>query len=504
MLYVLYAFLAGMASAFAFEPVAWWPLMFIAIALLCEFADRAKTLGRALLLGWVFGFGQFAVSLNWIATAFTFQSNMPAWLGWVAVVLLSLYLAVYPALATGLAWRFGRDDRVVLVTVLGGAWAITEWLRGTMLTGFPWKPAAAAMAPTPLITLTALIGTYGLSGLVVLLGGAIWLEYYRKWLPLVVIVGVTALLWVLPASSVPADPLAVMNVRVVQPNIGQEDKWRPGFDEEAARRLALLSGPPTSEPRLLLWPEAAVTDPLVDARTDEHQAMAAFQRTRAASLLGPNDRLLTGGIALASRDGFHVSGAANSIFALAPGGRIIGRYDKAHLVPYGEYLPMRPLLSAVGLSRLAPGDLDFTSGPGPRTIDLGGQWGKVGFQLCYEIIFSGEVVDEKNRPGFIFNPSNDAWFGRWGPPQHLAQARLRAAEEGLPVLRSTPTGISAVIDARGHVVKSVPWRTAGAIDAVLPPASNAPPPFARFGNIIPLLLGFILIFGGIVSARRRR
>ena len=130
-----------------------------------------------------------------------------------------------------------------------------------------------------------------------------------------------------------------------------------------------------------------------------------------------------------------------------------------------------PLLSAIGLSRLAPGDIDFTPGPGPRTIDLGGEFGKVGFQLCYEMIFSGHVVDEHNRPGFIFNPSNDAWFGSWGPPQHLAQARLRAAEEGIPVLRATPTGISAVIDGRGNVVKELPWRTAGVIDAVLPAAA---------------------------------
>ncbi|MBW0006776.1 MAG: apolipoprotein N-acyltransferase [Sphingomonas sp.] len=504
MLYVLYAFLAGAASAFAFEPVGLWPLLPVAFALLCEFTCRSKGLWRALLTGWAFGLGQFVVGLNWIATAFTFQAAMPAWLGWIAVLLLSLYLAIYPAMATGLAWRFGRDNRVVLVTVLGGAWAIIEWLRGTMFTGFPWNPAAAVLVPTPLITLTALIGTYGLSGLVVLLGGAIWLEYYRKWLPLVVIVGVTALLWVLPASSVPQDPLAIMNVRVVQPNIGQEDKWRPGFDEEAARRLAILSGPPTGDPRLLLWPEAAVTDPLDDARTDEHQAMAEFQRTRIASLLGPNDRLLTGGIAIASKDGIHVSGAANSVFALGPGGKVVGRYDKAHLVPYGEYLPMRPLLSAIGLSRLAPGDIDFNSGPGPRTLNIGGEWGKVGFQLCYEIIFSGAVVDEKHRPAFIFNPSNDAWFGRWGPPQHLAQARLRAAEEGLPIIRSTPTGISAVIDGRGNLVKSQPWRTAGAIDAVLPPAANSPTPFARFGNVIPLVLGFLLIIGGIVMSRRRR
>ena len=503
MLYVLYAFLAGAASAFAFEPVGLWPLLPVAFALLCEFICRSKNVWRGLLTGWVFGVGQFAIGLNWIATAFTYQSNMPAWLGWVAVLLLSLYLAIYPALATGLAWRFGRDNRVALVLVFGGAWAVTEWLRGTMFTGFPWNPAAAAIAPTPLVTITALIGTYGLSGLLVLLGGAIWLEYRRQWLPLVLIVAATTLLWLLPASAVPPDPLTVRNLRIVQPNIGQEDKWRPGFDEEAARRLALLSGRP-GEPRLLLWPEAAVTDPLEDARSDEHRAFAEFQRTRAASLLAPNDRLLTGGIAVASRDGVHVTAAANSIFALGPGGKIIGRYDKAHLVPYGEYLPMRPLLEPLGLARLAPGDTDFTAGPGPRTIDLGGQWGKVGLQLCYEIIFSGEVVDARHRPAFIFNPSNDAWFGRWGPPQHLAQARLRAAEEGLPVIRSTPTGISAVIDARGNVVKALPWHTSGAIDAVLPPAANAPPPFAHFGNLIPLLLGFARIIGGIVLGRRRR
>ena len=503
MKFVVYAFLAGAASAFAFEPAALWPLLPVAFAILCEFIYRAKSLGRTLLLGWAFGLGQFVVGLNWIATAFTYQAAMPAWLGWIAVLLLSLYLAIYPAMAAGLAWRFGRNDRVALVLTFGGAWAITEWLRGTMFTGFPWNPAAASLAPTSLITITALIGTYGLSGLVVLLGGAIWLEYRKQWLPLVLIVGATGLLWLLPADVVPADPLTVRNIRVVQPNIGQEDKWRPGFDQEAARRLALLSGRP-GEDRLLLWPEAAVTEPLQDNRPGDAQAAAAFQRERASSLLGPNDRLLTGGLAVWTGDGAHLSGAANSIFALAPGGKVVGRYDKAHLVPYGEYLPMRPLLSAIGLSRLAPGDVDFTSGPGPRSIDLGDPWGKVGLQLCYEIIFSGQVVDERNRPAFIFNPSNDAWFGRWGPPQHLAQARLRAAEEGLPVIRSTPTGISAVIDARGNLLNSLPWRTSGAIDAVIPPASLAPPPFARFGNAVPIVLGFLLIIGGIVLGRRRR
>lgn len=504
MLYVLYALAIGALSALAFEPVGWWPLMLVAFGLMCELTCRARTVWLGILTGFAFGFGQFVVGLNWIATSFTYQAAMHPALGWVAVVLLSLYLALYPALAAGLAWRFGRNNRLALLFILAGAWTITEWLRGTLFTGFPWNPAAAILAPTPLITISPLIGTYGLSGLVVLLGGAVWLEFHKRWLPLVVILGVTTMIWLLPSSAVREDPLAVLNVRVVQPNIGQQDKWRPGFADEAARRLATLSGAPTAQPRLLLWPEAAVTEPLADARSGQPQVMAQAQRTRAASLLGPNDRLLTGGLAITSADGERIDGAANSVFVFGPGGRMIGRYDKAHLVPFGEYLPMRSFLSSLGLARLAPGDIDFAVGPGPRTIDLGDQWGKVGFQLCYEIIFSGRVVDQRNRPGFLFNPSNDAWFGTWGPPQHLAQARLRAAEEGLPVIRATPNGISAVIDARGKVVKQLGWRQAGVIDAVLPPAANSATIFARFGNLLPLLLALAAAAAGIVLGRRER
>ena len=132
--------------------------------------------------------------------------------------------------------------------------------------------------------------------------------------------------------------------------------------------------------------------------------------------------------------------------------------------------------------------------------------GKAGFQLCYEIIFSGEVVDRANRPAFLFNPSNDAWFGAWGPPQHLAQARLRALEEGLPVLRSTPTGISAVVDSDGRLLRSLPWRTAGVIDTRLPPPAP-PTPFARLGNLLPLLFAFVLaglaLLAQRIAARRK-
>jgi apolipoprotein N-acyltransferase len=494
------AFVTGTVSAFAFEPVGLWLLLPVAFAVVLWLLWRTSKLRTALLIGWLFGFGQFVVGLNWIATAFTYQAKMPPSLGWVAVVLLSIYLAVYPALATGLAWRIGKGNEASLALALGGSWAISEWLRAGIFTGFPWNPAAAAMAPTALIQTTPLIGTYGLSALTVLLGSVIWLEVRRKWLPGVLIVLGTALLWLLPSSPVPDDPLTIKPIRIVQPNIGQQDKWRPELADEAARKLAQLSASPGDQSvRLLFWPEAAVTEPLMDQRAGLPADLAALQRRRAAQSAASGSYLLTGGIGLTSGDGSTITGATNSIFVLAPDGTVVDRYDKAHLVPYGEYLPMRPILEPLGLARLAPGDFDFNAGPGPTTIDLPG-WGKVGLQLCYEIIFSGHVVDEADRPDFIFNPSNDAWFGSWGPPQHLAQARLRAAEEGLPVVRATPTGISAIIDARGNVVQQLGWRKEGVIDGYLPPDSPQPTLFARFGNAIPLLLGALLLIGAIALA----
>ncbi len=148
-------------------------------------------------------------------------------------------------------------------------------------------------------------------------------------------------------------------------------------------------------------------------------------------------------------------------------------------------------------------DLDFAPGPGPRTLTIPGV-GRMGLQLCYEIIFSGEVIDRASRPTFLFNPSNDAWFGAWGPPQHLAQARLRAAEEGVPVIRSTPTGISALVDARGRLLAAIPLGTAGVIDAHLPAPAARPTPFARGGNAVPLALAFLVLMSAIALARRPR
>ena len=192
----------------------------------------------------------------------------------------------------------------------------------------------------------------------------------------------------------------------------------------------------------------------------------------------------------------------NAVFAIDAQARLLGRYDKAHLVPFGEYLPARPFLSTFGLQRLVPGDFDFAAGKGPATMALPG-FGAVGMQICYEIIFSGNVVDRAHRPAFLFHPSNDSWYGYWGQAEHLAQARMRAIEEGLPVIRATPTGISAIIDAQGRVLAAIPAGTAGAIELPIPPA--APPTlFARLGNLMALLVGLGLMFAAFAIRRFAR
>jgi len=495
------SFIAGLVAACGFEPIGLWPLTPVAFALLLWLVRGAPGLRSALARGWWFGVGHFILGLNWIATAFTYQAEMPASLGYLAVVLLSLYLAVYPAAAAGLAWRWGRRSDLRLVLVFAAAWIVTEWLRASLFTGFAWNPIGVTLIATPISNSARLVGTYGLSGIAVLLAGLLLLLGLRRWrsaAAAAAAVAVPALAGFLAGGPAPGP--AGISLRIVQPNIGQQDKWRDGFQQETMERLRRLSSSAGGEPRLLLWPEAAVTRPLENGLRDPGYLIEMLELRRdVAAMLGEKDLLLTGGVTWRSADGREVTSATNSVFAIGPTGRILARYDKAHLVPYGEYLPMRPILSTLGLSRLAPGDVDFDPGPGAQTLDLP-VIGKAGFQLCYEIIFSGEVIDRRNRPAFLFNPSNDAWFGAWGPPQHLAQARLRALEEGLPVLRSTPTGISAVIDSDGRLLRSLKWRTAGVIDTRLP-APKPPTPFARFGNLLPLLFALLLAALAMVAQR---
>jgi apolipoprotein N-acyltransferase len=485
------ALILGALSATGFAPLNLWPVTLVCLAMLIQVTSEAPSLRAALARGYWFGVGHFTVGLNWIAHAFTFQDKMPPQLGYGAVVVLALYLAVYPAMAAGLAWRFGRRDRVIATLVFAAAWIATEWLRATMFTGFAWNPLGVIwLTLLPVAQAAKWIGTFGLGGLAVVAAGGVLLLAQRRWkdaatmlaLPLV---ATLAALGPMPAPS--KQPI----IRVVQPNIPQQEKEGPAYDRANFRKLARLSGTPGVEPRLILWPEASIP---------EFVELEPYARIRLASLLGPGDMLLAGGVSLIGDAQDRVIGARNSLFAIAPDARITGRYDKAHLVPYGEYLPMRPILSLIGVSRLVPGDLDFWPGPGPQSLNIPG-FGKVGVQICYEIIFPGHVIDEANRPRFLFNPSNDAWFGAWGPPQHLAQARLRAIEEAVPVVRSTPTGISAVIDAQGRLLNSLPHESGGFIETRLP-TLGAPTLFGRWGNL--LSLAFALLLAAFAVAIRRR
>lgn len=498
------AFATGALSAFAFAPVGLWPLMPLAFALLAAMVAQAATWKRAGFVGWMFGVGQFAVGLNWIATAFTFQSAMPEFFGWIAVLLLSVLLAIYPALAALGGW-VARRSALGLSFALAGGWGICEWLRATLLTGFSWNPVGVTLIDTPWRKALEFVGSYGLSVLTVLIGVSIWLAFSRRWKSL----GGTLLLVLLPVVALAITPSNDQffgpTIRVVQPNLPQAIKHSEDGDAIAAAKLLGPTRPPAQgeAPDIVFWPESALGRPLRDERT-LGVGLALRQRDLAVSALAEDSVLVTGAVGLTSSDGQHVTGATNSVFAITPDSVIQASYDKAHLVPFGEYLPLRAILEPLGLSRLVPGDLDFTPGSGPRTLELPGGI-RMGAQVCYEIIFSGKVVDRDNRPDFIFNPSNDAWFGAWGPPQHLAQARLRAVEEGLPVVRSTPTGISAVIRANGTVDKHVPLNEAGVIDTVLPMQPHvAPTLFSRFGNLIPLLLCALLIGFGVALARRTR
>ncbi len=513
------ALAAGLVSSLGFAPLGWWPLTLACFALLLHLVSEAANLRGALARGYWFGVGHFVIGLNWIAGAFQFQDAMPHWLGWIAVVLLSFYLAVYPAMAAGLAWRWGRQKGAAFALLFAAAWIVTEWLRSTLFTGFAWNPLAVAFVHSNLMQVTEIFGTYATSGVVVFLASSLFepveklgknrnfLPVFFRWsrmrgspsaapvaLGLAIVASASAFGYIfLLGPTKPIAPPSGPLIRIVQPNIGQQDKHVKAFDRVNFEKLTGLTGKPGAEPRLILWPEAAIPDFLEDEE---------WARERIARLMGPKDMLVTGGVALVEDKDGYVIAARNSSFVLTPRAEIIARYDKAHLVPYGEYLPMRPVLSAIGLSRLVPGDLDFWSGPGPQSFGVPG-FGRMGVQICYEIIFSGHVVDRNNRPDFLFNPSNDAWFGAWGPPQHLAQARLRAIEEGIPVIRSTPTGISAVIDADGNILHSLPYQTSGYIETHLPPA-HAPTLFARYGNILSFAFAFFLGALGIALGRIRR
>jgi apolipoprotein N-acyltransferase len=503
----LVALVLGAIAACGFAPLQLWPLTVAGLAGLAALVHAAPTWRRAAWIGWCWGVGHFTINNNWFQHAFDFQDKMPPVFGYFAAVGLALYLAVFPMLAAGVAWRGGRRERpdAGYALIFAAAWIGSEYLRSVLFTGYAWDPIAVIWLPViGVARLSAWIGTYALSGVTMLFAVSLVLVWQRRWRLPAALAGVLTLAaasaWWTHAPPAAADaPL----LRVVQPNIGQDQRG----EDDQERMLAALtrwSGRPGARPRLVLWPEGVIRDYLESGypRWIYDGQSPLFNRWRLAQALGPRDVLMTGHTPLRFDAAGDVVGASNSVFALDAKARIVGRYDKAHLVPYGEYLPMPWLLRPLGLARLVPGDIDFDDGPGPRTLDVPG-FGAIGVQICYEIIFSGEVVDRAHRPRMLFNPSTDAWFGRWGPPQHLAQARMRAIEEGLPIVRSTPTGISAVIAADGTLLATVPHERAGAIEMAMP--SPLPPtPFSRLGNWAAAIVALAFVMAAVAIRRRGR
>ncbi|TAD81445.1 MAG: apolipoprotein N-acyltransferase [Sphingomonadales bacterium] len=498
----------GLIAACAYPPLHLWPLGLAALAGFVWLIYSTESWRGALWRGWWFGWAHLTLANNWIATAFTHQAKMPEALGWAAVPLLCVYLAWYPALA-GLAahllakkrplWAFGL--------VLAGAWIVTEWMRGWVFTGYPWPPLGLMLLGgwgTPgLARVLPWMGTYALSGIAVLLGcGVLAAINRRRAADLIVpLVPLAAIM------LVPATPMAESALRytLVQPYIPQSEINDGSKFEEQFARLSRLTAPGRETSRIVLWPESAVPDYLEDGYPERYYLQMTaggdpkLARARIGTVIGQQSTLLTGVVNLnigIRPDGIPAAvSARNSVMAIDGAGAVVGGYDKAHLVPYGEYLPLRPLLEPLGLSRLVAGSIDYLPGPGPRTLDLGVH-GKAGVMICYEIVFSGAVADRANRPDYIFNPSNDGWFGTWGPPQHLAQARMRAIEEGLPVLRSTTTGISAVIDSAGVVRGSIASGKADKLEGFVPEA-KPPTLFSQWGHMLTLAWAALFIALGL-------
>jgi apolipoprotein N-acyltransferase len=499
------ALILGLISASAYPPFHLWPLGLAALAALVWLLREAPNWRAALWRGYVFGWAHLTLANNWIATSFTHQAKMPEILGWLAVPLLCVYLAVYPALAALAAHLSarklakGQAGIVGFGTLLAAAWIVTEWVRSWAFTGYPWPPLGLMLlgswqSPGIAIVLPWL-GTYALSGLAILIAtGFAWALRGKRIVWGVSLALAVGLIMVVPPFVPGGRGDTGIRYALIQPLIPQDEINDGSKFEEQFQRIARLTRPGNEKSRLVLWPESAIPDYLEEGYPQRYYDRVTaggdpeYARARIAELIGPDSTLLTGVVNLdiGVRDDASVGAvsARNSVLALGGEGEIQAHYAKAHLVPYGEYLPMEWALERLGLSRLTAGTIEYVAGPGPRSLDLG-EHGKAGIQICYEIVFSGQVTDPNDRPDYIFNPSNDGWFGSWGPPQHLAQARMRAIEEGLPVLRSTTTGISAVIDANGIVRGAIERGRAGRLDWFVPEA-KAPTLFARIGNALPL------------------
>lgn len=492
------AIAAGAVFALGFAPLDIFPAMLLGLAALVLLLDGATTLRRAAAIGWGFGFGQFVVGMHWIFYPFLVDPVDHAWqIPFVALLFpggLALF-SMFACIAAAWLWRPGMS-RIFTLTV---CYTAAEWLRGHIFTGLPWNlPAYGWGASLAILQSTAAIGAYGLSLLTVLFGTSL-AELFARPRRLVLPAALTALfvlLWIGGAVRLSLSPTLFVphvQLRLVQPNIPQDEKYvRALAPRNWQRLLSLSSAPAAVHPTITIWPEAA--PPFLLQR-------APVAMDEIALLTGRDHVLVTGNERVAV-DGEGRRHVYNSLYIFGPGGRTVATYDKFHLVPFGEYLPFESFFESIGITRLVGFPGSFAAGDGPHTVKVPGA-PDAGPLICYEILFPGAVIGE-TRPGWLINVTDDSWFGPWaGPRQHLLAARVRAIEEGLPVARAANTGISAVIDANGRLVASLGLDETGVVDAKLPQAVAATP-YARLGDYI---LGLLLALCSAVSwvlARRRQ
>ena len=481
----------GAVAGLAFAPLNLVPCFALGISGLVWLAAAAPTRRKGFAVGWWWGFGHFAVNSYWIAESFLVDAARFGWMIPPVLGGLAAYLALYPALAV-LAFRMlPRPLSIAGLAGFAAFWTIAEWLRGHVLTGYPWDLAAYIWSGSDAMMQSAsLWGSWGL-GLVTVfalsLPALLTLMTLRAArgaaIGMALVLGALYLggIWRL-SNAIPTpieDDPTVTRVRIIQPNIAQSLKLSSDTRPQQIQTLLRLTleTPGLDKVTAVIWPESAANY-LLDREPELRSVLA--QAVPAGGVL------ITG-----APRGEPASGPLtqiwNSLAAIDREGRILGTADKFHLVPLGEYVPMREIFPFI--NKLTPGSMNFTPGPGPRTLHLAGL---PAFSplICYEAIFPGAVTDPADRPGLIINVTNDGWFGTsTGPFQHFDTARFRSVEEGIPMLRAANTGISAVVDAYGRVETRSNLVVEAVIDATVPPALE-PTPFARFGvlTVLPLIV----------------
>jgi apolipoprotein N-acyltransferase len=478
---LLFAFVMGAVSATAFAPLEFFPGLLIgygALVLLIDGADAGKKPVRgAASAGWAFCFGQFLVGWHWIGYAFLVDPTNHLWQMPFALVSLTAGLALYGALACGVAayfWQEGSVRLFVFAICLAGA----EWLRGHLFTGFPWNLSAYGWGISlALMQSASLMGAYGLSFLTILLGAALAEPFSGRWRAPALVVLLFVALWgygVYRLANTPTQNVAGVSVRLVQPDIPQAEKYVRRLMLRNWQRLIDLSAMP-GRPSVIIWPEAATG--FAVARAPGALDEIGLFTARGQTVITGSDRVVPGPRHLI---------AYNSLYLFGPNGALPQVYDKFHLVPFGEYVPFAGLLNQIGIRQLTVGE-GFSSGDHPHVMTVTGA-PLMSPLICYEVIFPHAVIDASAaRPGWFVNITDDSWFGPWaGPEQHFLTARVRAIEEGLPMARTANTGISAMIDGNGRVRSFLGLNRLGVVDSALPVALP-PTPYARFGDLIFLL-----------------